>query len=59
VARMERNRVLFIVRCTRGKEGKQSLPNEDQTTDLPLRAIKGPPRLMELLPKYTKSTLKL
>jgi hypothetical protein len=62
---MERNQVLFIVQCVSDSpvhpwiEGNQGLPNEDQTAPLALGAIKGPPRHMELLFKYTKSTLKL
>jgi hypothetical protein len=65
VAGMERNRVLFIVRCAPGSpmhpwiEGNQGLPNEDQMAPWSLRAIKGPSRRMERLHKHTLSILQL
>ena len=65
VADKEGNRTMFTVRCaptvrcTHGAEANQGLPNKEETTPLALGAIKGPPRRMEQLPKYTKSTPKL
>jgi hypothetical protein len=54
VAGMERNRALFTVQCTMDSlvhprtEGNQGLPNKEEKAPLALRAIKGPPRRMEL-----------
>jgi hypothetical protein len=65
VSEMERNCVLFIVRCAPDSpmhpriEGNQGIPNKEETTPLDLAALKGPPRHIELLPENTKSTLKL
>jgi hypothetical protein len=59
VAGIERNRVLFIVWCTRGQKSNQGLPNEDQTAPLSLGAIKGHFRRMDLLHKHTSSIIQV
>jgi hypothetical protein len=65
VAGVESNRALFTVRCAPDSpvhpwtEGNQGLPNKEETTHVALRAIKVHHIRMELLPKHTKSTLKL